>query len=140
MLNRSVRRLLSLGGAAMLVVGLIATAATASPRPPATLYVGAGHSSSGHRSGCNHAGFSTISAAVVAARSGATIIVCPGTYVEDVTVEKPLTIEGRSATVAPAVGDSSPLTPLTGGNNGFTVLSPWVTVSGFTVEGASSDG
>jgi hypothetical protein len=124
----------------MLVVGLTATAVTASPRPPATLYVGAGHSGLGHGFGCRHAGFSTISAAVAAARSGATIIVCPGTYVEDVTVEKPLTIEGRNATVAPAASDSSPLTPLTGGNNGFTVLSPWVTVRGFTVEGASSDG
>lgn len=124
----------------MLVVGLAATAAAASPGPRAKLYVSAGPSNPGHGSNCHHAGFSTISAAVAAAPSGATIIVCPGTYAEDVTVEEPLTIEGRNATVAPDGSDFSPLTPFTGGNNGFTVLSPWVTVSGFTVEGASSDG
>ena len=38
----------------------------------------------------------------VAAPAGATVVVCPGTYVEDVTVNKPLTIEGSGATVAPA--------------------------------------
>jgi parallel beta-helix repeat protein len=90
---------------------------------------------------CANAPYTTISAAVAAARPGATIIVCPGTYVEDVTVTKSLTIEGLSgATVAPSATDSSPLTPITGANDGFTILSPWVSISGFTIEGATGDG
>lgn len=148
MLTSGMRRLLGLGGAGILAIGVGATAATAAAhsrnffkreRPP-VLFVAAGSSGPGFGFGCSAAAFSSISAAVSAAPSGATIIVCPGTYAEDVTVEKPLTIEGIHATVAPDGSDASPLTPLTGGNNGFTVLSPWVTVRGFTVTGASSDG
>ena len=145
MLNRSARRFTGFCGGAVLLVGLTATAASASPSPgfppgaQSALYVAPG-SPAGHGFGCANAQFSTISAAVTAANPGATIIVCPGTYTEDVTIEKPLTILGSSATVAPDSSDSSPLSPITGGNNGFTVLSPGVTISGFTVVGASSDG
>ena len=145
MLKRSARQFFGFTGGTLLLLGLTATAAAASPSPgfppgphPA-LYVAPG-TPAGHGSGCANAGFSTISAAVAAANPGATIIVCPGTYAEDVTIEKPLTIVGSAATVAPDPSDSSPLSPLTGGNNGFTILSPGVTISGFTVVGASSDG
>ena len=89
---------------------------------------------------CRRAQYSTISAAVAAAPAGATVVVCPGTYVEDVTVNKPLTIEGSGATVAPSASDASPLTPILNANNGFTVVGPWVTISGFTVVGATGDG
>ena len=147
MLNRSARLCIGFAATLTLFIGLTAAAAAAaSPSPGGfplgpqfALYVAPG-APAGHGLGCSNAGFSTISAAVTAANPGATIIVCPGTYTEDVTIEKPLTIEGSSATVAPAASDSSPVTPFTGGNNGFTVLSPGVTISGFTVEGASSDG
>lgn len=146
MLNRSARLFIGFAATLTLFIGLTTTAAAASPSPggfppgpQSVLYVAPG-APAGHAFGCSNAGFSTISAAVTAANPGATIIVCPGTYTEDVTIEKPLTIEGSSATVAPAPSDSSPVTPFTGGNNGFTVLSPGVTISGFTVEGASSDG
>jgi parallel beta-helix repeat protein len=146
MLNRSARLFIGFAATLTSFIGLTAAAAAASPSlggfppgPRSALYVAAG-APAGHGFGCSNAEFSTISAAVTAASPGATIIVCPGTYTEDVTVEKPLTIEGFSATVAPAPSNSSPVTPFTGGNNGFTVLSPGVTISGFTVEGASSDG
>jgi parallel beta-helix repeat protein len=145
-LKRSARQFIGFTGGALLLIGLTATAAAASPSPvfppgphSSALYVAPG-TPAGHGFGCANAEFSTISAAVAAANPGATIIVCPGTYTEDVTIEKPLTIVGSAATVSPDPSDSSPLSPLTGGNNGFTVLSPGVTISGFTVEGASSDG
>jgi parallel beta-helix repeat protein len=164
MLNKGARLIIGFFAAFTLFIGLTATVAAASPGPggfqpgpQSTLYVapgapvtptpdvssgnaGFGNNNYGHGSGCSNAEFSTISAAVAAANPGATIIVCPGTYTEDVTIEKPLTLVGSAATVAPDSSDSSPLSPLTGGNNGFTVLSPGVTISGFTVEGASSDG
>jgi parallel beta-helix repeat protein len=89
---------------------------------------------------CRNARFSTISSAVAAASPGATIAVCPGTYVEDVTVNKPLTIVGSGATVAPDSSDTNPLFPVLMANNGFTVVSPWVTIKGFIVEGATGDG
>ena len=164
MLNKGAQVIVGFFAAFALFIGLTASVAAASPNsggfqpgPQSTLYVapgasvtatpdvssgnaGFGNNNYGHGFGCSNAEFSTISAAVAAANPGATIIVCPGTYIEDVTIEKPLTIIGSAATVAPNSSDSSPLAPLTGGNNGFTVLSPGVTISGFTIEGASSDG
>ena len=59
------------------------------------------------------AGYPTIGAAVAAAPPGYRIIVGPGTYPEDVTLTKPLTIMGHHATI-----DATNL------NNGFTVLRP----------------
>ena len=44
---------------------------------------------------CNTAAFSTIGAAVTAASPGDTIIVCPGTYAEAVSIAKSLTLEGE---------------------------------------------
>src|SRR5579875_64814 len=140
MLNRHAHRLVGLCGAAALCLGLSTAAAAAKDAAPGTVYVASTHSSVPGTSGCSDAGFSTISAAVAAASPGGTIVVCPGTYEEDVTVEKSLTLEGIDATVAPGASASSPLTPLTGGNNGFTILSPYVTVKGFKVVGAASDG
>src|SRR6202162_5946177 len=52
--------------------------------PPPTEYVGT----------CKAGSFPTIGAAVAAAPSGATILVCPGIYPEQVTITKPLTVEG----------------------------------------------
>jgi len=89
---------------------------------------------------CGHGGYPTITAAVNAVAPGGIVHVCPGTYVEDVTVNQPVTIQGFDATVAPDPSDSSRLTASTGQNNGFTVLSPGVTISGFTVTGATGDG
>lgn len=89
---------------------------------------------------CRGATHATIQAAVDAATSGQTIRVCPGTYSEDVLVDKPVTLLGSGATVSPDADDSTFLTEPTGGNNGFTVVSPHVTIRGFTVSGATGDG
>src|SRR3989442_1198345 len=56
-----------------------------SPSPPGT--------------SCANAGYVTISAAVAAASPGDTIKVCPGTYPEQVTINKTLTLKGAQAGV-----------------------------------------
>jgi hypothetical protein len=67
--------------------------------------------------------FATIQAAVNASAAGTTILVCPGVYPEQVTINKALTIRGvRSGTsdaaiiVAPAGGIVANTTSLTSGN------------------------
>ncbi len=88
----------------------------------------------GGGSGC----FATISAAVAAASAGDTILVSRGTYAEDVTINKPLSVVGedRQSTIVDAAGLS----------NGFNIdgfdnpgLSH-VNVTGFTIENAQTEG
>lgn len=95
----------------------------------------------GSSRGCGgpHA-YPTISAGVDAVSPGGLVAVCPGTYTEDVVVTKPVRLIGLGATVQPDASDSSPLSDLVGGNNAFTVLAPNVSITGFTVQGATSDG
>jgi Periplasmic copper-binding protein (NosD) len=52
----------------------------------ATFYVG----------GCHGTGSATISAAIAAAPAGSIVAVCPGTYSEQVVIDKALTLEGLS--------------------------------------------
>jgi hypothetical protein len=79
--------------------------------------------------GCNNAQYQTIGAAVAAANPGATVDVCPGTYNEDVVVGKSLTLTGQNATIDAA-----------GLNNGIQVVSPNVTIQGFTITSAIGEG
>ena len=57
------------------------------------------------------------------------MIVCPGTYAEDVTVGQPLTLVGKHATI-----DATDL------ENAVQVTSSHVTVRGFTLENANGEG
>ena len=95
----------------------VCPSATSETGYPATLFV--------------PAGYATIGAAVAAAPPGSRIIVGPGTYKEDVTVTKPLTIVGHDATV-----DATNL------NNGFTLPTPaaGTRIEGFTIENAQGEG
>ena len=93
----------------------------------------------GHGCGGAYA-FPTISAGVDAVSPGGVVVVCPGLYTEDVTVAKSVTLIGYGATVQPDADDSNPLSDVLGGNNAFTVLAPNVTIRGFTVQGATTDG
>lgn len=79
--------------------------------------------------GCDNAAYTTISAAVTAANPGSTIVVCPGTYKEDVVVTKSLKLLGRRATI-----------DATGLNNGVQIVTSGVTVEGFTITGAIGEG
>jgi parallel beta-helix repeat protein len=83
----------------------------------------------GKGAGCGNAPYSTIGAAVAAASVGDTVKVCPGTYPEDVVVNKALTLVGQDATI-----DAS------GHDNGVQVVASGVTVQGFTVVNAIGEG
>ena len=48
---------------------------------------------------CRSAAFKTIQSAVNAAPAGGTVVVCPGTYHEQVVISKPLTLTGKQATI-----------------------------------------
>jgi hypothetical protein len=50
-----------------------------------------------------HTSYSTISEAVAAAPSGATVLVCPGTYAEQVTITTPLTLRGILPSSPPVI-------------------------------------
>ena len=124
----SIRAIGSLFASTLLAAGLVGVvagpASAASPPfalPAATLNV--------H---CWPSGFSTINAAVGAARAGDTIRVCAGTYHEDVVVppSKSLTIDG--------VGN--PLIDATGLNNGVQILASNSVIEGFTIESAIGEG
>jgi pectin methylesterase-like acyl-CoA thioesterase len=76
----------------------------------------------------NPADYQSIQSAVTAASPGNTIKVAPGTYNEDVTVSKPLTILGGQVLTS---GESGPSTV-----GGFAVSSANdVTINGFTIDG-----
>jgi parallel beta-helix repeat protein len=76
--------------------------------------------------------YSTISAAVKAANAGDTILVTPGTYVENVAVDKPVKIvstNGAQATVVKASDTSKDV---------FLFGSTEITLQGFTVTGGNT--
>lgn len=77
-------------------IALIFAFATFTPRPthaaPISI-VGA------NRAQCPGAQFSTIQAAVNAASAGTIIRICPGTYAEQVSITKPLSLRGQSGVV-----------------------------------------
>jgi hypothetical protein len=84
--------------------------------------------------------YTTIGEALANVAPSGTVHVCPGTYSEDVVITQPVTLQGANATVQPDASDTSPVSDLVGGNNAFTVLAGNVTIRGFTVQGATSDG
>ena len=90
-----------------------------------------GRGEHGRGNDCRHAAYTTIGAAVVAANPGDTIVVCPGTYPEEVQLSKPVSLEGKAATINVAG---------LGLANGIIITSSHVSVSGFTVTGALGEG
>jgi nitrous oxidase accessory protein NosD len=94
---------------------------------------------------CETARYSTIQAAIDAAPSGATVVVCKGTYVEQVVLGKPIVLTGRDATI-----DEKGVTPSFVANvpgvgslpifAGVVIVGSHVTVSGFTITDAQGEG
>jgi hypothetical protein len=82
------------------------------------------------RVGCGHGSYPTVGAAVNAAASGATIIVCPGTYPGGVVVSTTVSIVGLGHPVINATGD----------DNGVQVLASGSRIQGLTVENATGEG
>jgi len=73
--------------------------------------------------------YSTVQEAVDVSNNGDTIIVCPGTYYENVFVDASVNILSYSS---PTIINASH-----GGDNGFSIYASNVNISGFTITGAS---
>src|ERR1700754_1574188 len=127
-------RFITLGIAALAAapfVGITAAQASSdSHSAPHTVYVATKANSRAADRSCTTAGFTSINKAVTTVASGGTVIVCGGTYREDVAANKSVKIEGRSN---PTV-DATKLT------NGFAVTANRVSISGFTVKNAIGEG
>ena len=121
-------------------------AATASPHAfPLALYVSAGASPSGGDQSCASAAYSTIQSAVNAARPGATIVVCQGTYREQVVVTHPVRLIGQGATLDETGVQPTLSVPVPGLGEeaiwaGVIIRASDVTFSGFTVTQAVGEG
>ena len=147
--NRNIR----LAGALMvplLAAGALAAhagVASANPRwsGARTLYVSPQGNSYNSGKSCRSARFRTIRSAVSAAPSGATVVVCTGTYHEQVVLAKPLSLVGQRATI-----DQKGVTPtfkitLPGLGTqtvyaAVVITSSHVTLSGLTVTNAQGEG
>jgi hypothetical protein len=131
MRRMSMPRRIALTAAVVLCVGAVvgtagAAAATqyVSPSPPAGL-----------NTSCALPGYNTIQAAVNGSAPGDTIVVCPGTYPEQVTVGKSLTLSGSGNSIIQA-----PSTLPAGGNVVEVNGGVSVTMYGFTVSGPGPGG
>lgn len=96
---------------------------------------------------CDTAAHSTIQSAVDAASPWSKVVVCRGTYTEDVIVSKPLTLVGRNAVIhgsPTANGMCDQLGPMGPGTApclaGVTIKSSNVTFENFEVKGAIGEG
>jgi parallel beta-helix repeat protein len=121
------KRSISLFVALAMVLSLFAGVGTPTAKAAAVWYVGKSDATDavGHGTSVSHP-FLTIQYAVTTAAAGDIINVAAGTYTENVTVNKALTLTGSSAIVNPAAADHSI----------FTVTASGVSISGFTASGA----
>jgi len=78
--------------------------------------------------------YKTIQAAVDAAAPGVTVVVHDGTYVENIKVDKNITIQSKNGATRTTVQAANPDSDV------FKVTADGVTISGFTVQGASGTG
>ena len=76
-----------------------ASAATTANDSHTTLYVSPHASSRANDLSCQSARFRTIQSAVNAAGPGSAVVVCQGTYHEQVVVNKPVSLQGQGATI-----------------------------------------
>lgn len=106
------------------------------------IYVSPSAKPSGAGTSCATAKFSTIGAAVASAAPGATVVACPGTYAERVVIQKPLTLQGRWATINAAGLPGATIGAILGQQPyaAITVEASHVTITGLTVENAEGEG
>jgi Protein of unknown function (DUF1565) len=109
------------------------------------VFVSPNASPSGSGQSCNSAKYSTIQAGVNAAAAWSTVVVCPGTYHEQVVVKKPLTLVGLHATVneqgvTPTLVVNVPHTGKLTIFAAVVLLSSDVHVRGFKVTNALGEG
>ena len=125
----SIRRMGAVIGSAALLGTAAFVSGVTSVAASGPLYVSPTGSSGHADTSCATAAYSTIQSAVTAAPVSGSVIVCHGTYAEDVLVSKSLTLRGLHASI-----NASGLT------NGIVVVASGVTVKGFTVSGAQGEG
>jgi nitrous oxidase accessory protein NosD len=111
------------------LVGASSPAGAASGTASSVLYVSHAGSSSNAGTGCESATFTSIGAAVTAAPPGGKVVACPGTYHEDVLVQKPLRLSGYGATIN-----------ADGLENAMQIVASNVTVRGFRLVEANGEG
>lgn len=138
--------------APLLVAGVITAQAGAASAATAgnhghhkILYVSPHASPWGADRSCRSARFRTIQSAVNAARPGSTVVVCRGTYHEQVVVTKPVSLKGQHAIIDEAgVNPGLQLTlPGLGKQTifaGVVIFSSGVRFSGFKVTNAQGEG
>src|SRR3990172_9529762 len=76
---------------------------------------------------CTDPGYSTVSAAIGAAIAGDTMNVCPGTYPEQLIIDKPLTVQSTGGPTVTTVGANIYLVWIRASNvtlDGFTITNP----------------
>jgi hypothetical protein len=127
-------------GAAASLLALGATTGAAQASTSSTVYVSplANH---GADTSCRTAGYGDIDTAIAAVGTGGTVVVCPGTYDQEVVVTKSLNLVGKRATIDAKGQPSLTVGGMTlPGSDGIVVLKTSnVNVSGFTVTGAGFD-
>lgn len=114
----------------------------------AALFVSAAGTAGAADRNCHSAGYSSVQAAVDAAPSGGTVVVCRGTYTEDVIVSQPLKLLGNRGAVIHGSSTANGMCDQLGPNGpgsapclaGITVKSSHVAVIGLTVTGAIGEG
>ena len=109
------------------------------------LYVSQGAKPDNSDRSCGSAAFRTIQSAVNAAPAGGTVVVCSGTYHEQVVISKPLSLVGQRATIdETGVSPTFQVTlPVFGTQIIFAaviIVSSHVTFTGFTVTNAQGEG
>jgi nitrous oxidase accessory protein NosD len=123
-----------------------AGAASAGTRPhDRVLYVSQSAKPWNSDRSCRSAAFKTIGSAVAAAPAGGTVIVCRGTYHEQVVISRPLTLTGQRAIidqtgVTPTFKVTLPSLGTQTIYAGVVIVSSRVTLSGFTIRDAQGEG
>jgi hypothetical protein len=97
----------------------------------------------GQNSACQGVQFAKIQDAVNAASPGDTIQICPGVYAEQVTISKPLTVNGNNAAILRPSGAAANTTGLASGQSIAAILlvenTTGVTIRNVTVDGTDAD-
>ena len=147
--KRSIRLACALAAPLLAATAIAAQASTASAAPAGhrshVLYVSPKAWPWAKDQSCKTAAFKTIQSAVNAAPAGGTVVVCAGTYHEQVVLAKPLTLKGKRAVINEAgVKPGFKVTlPSLGKQTiyaGVVIVSSRVTFTGLTVTNAQGEG